>query len=167
MEHPRLANQGRIVRTILGGWQSNFILSVQSGTSFTVLSGIDNALMGVGGNFADLTGISWALPGGRSKGAEISQWFNAAAFKVNAVGTIGTGRRNQLRGPGLWNIDYGLFKNFSVAEALKLQFRGEFFNLLNHANLGQPGSTVTSSTFGQVLTASSPRIIQLSLKMIF
>ena len=111
-EHPKLQKQNPVLRAILGGWQSNFIVAVQSGTPFTVFSGIDNALMGVGGNFADLTGVSWSQPGDRSKAAQINQWFNPAAFRVNAVGTIGTGRRNQLRGPGLWNIDYGLFKNF-------------------------------------------------------
>src|SRR5262249_26417526 len=124
-------------------------------------------LMGVGNNYADLTGVAWQLTGDRSRAAQIQQWFNPAAFKVNALGTIGTGRRNQLRGPGQWNADYGMFKNFAFTDRVKLQFRGEFFNFFNHTRLGQPNASVTSSTFGQILSAADPRITQLSLKLIF
>jgi hypothetical protein len=124
-------------------------------------------LMGVGGNFADLTGVDWRLASDRPKAARIAQNFNTAAFRVNAVGTIGTGRRNQLRAPGLWNIDYSAFKEFRVREHARLQFRGELFNLFNHPNLGIPNVTVTSPLFGQITTAMSPRIAQLGLKLLF
>ena len=96
-ELPQLDRFQSGVRAILGGWQSNFILTAQAGTPFTVLSGVDNALMGIGGNFADLTGQDWRQPGDRARGQEVQEWFNKAAFAVNAQGTIGTGRRNQLR----------------------------------------------------------------------
>jgi len=121
---PAFKNRSLFVRSLLGGWQTNYIFTAESGTPMTILSGVDNALMGVGGNFADLTGVDWRLPANRSKSARILQNFNTAAFKVNAVGTIGTGRRNQLRAPGLWNVDYSAFKEFGVWERVKLQFRG-------------------------------------------
>lgn len=160
-------NRNLFVRNILGGWQSNFILTAESGTPITILSGVDNALMGVGGNFADLTGVGWRLPNNRSKSAQILEDFNTAAFKVNAIGTIGAGRRNQLRAPGLWNIDYSAFKEFGIRERARVQFRGELFNLLNHANLGAPNTTVTSPLFGQITSAMSPRIVQFGLKLLF
>ncbi|HYO83935.1 MAG TPA: TonB-dependent receptor, partial [Bryobacteraceae bacterium] len=110
-ELPALKDTPWLVRGLLGGWQQNFIFTAQSGSPFTVLSGVDNALMGIGGNFADVTGVDWRLDTDRSKAEKIDSWFNRAAFRTNAVGTIGTGRRNQLRGPGNWNVDFGLFKN--------------------------------------------------------
>jgi hypothetical protein len=127
---------------------------------------VNNSLNGVGGDFADLTGVPWQidLP---SKTAEISQYFNTKAFKTNAVGTYGTGRRNQLYGPGLWNVNYSLFKNFVLSEELKLQFRGEFFNLFNHANLGNPNTSATSPAFGRITSADAPRILQFGLKLVF
>jgi hypothetical protein len=167
VEHPKLTNSNSVMRAVLGGWQSNFIWTAQTGTPITILSGVDNALMGIGGNFADLTGVDWRQPNDRSRGQEIQEWFNKAAFAVNAPGTIGTGRRNQLRAPGAWNVDYSLFKNFDVIERLRLQFRGEFFNLFNHTRLGAPNTTVTSPSFGRITSALDPRIVQLGLKVIF
>ncbi len=166
-EHPKLLNSNVWMKQILGGWQSNFIYTAQTGAPITVNSGVDNALTSVTANFADLTGIDWRLPGDRSKADQINQWFNPAAFKVNAIGTIGTGRRNQLQAPGLWNLDYSIFKSFAIHERLTTQFRGELFNALNHANIGLPNTTVTSPLFGRITTADSPRVIQLVLKVIF
>ena len=114
-----------------------------------------------------MTGLNWKLPPDRSKAAKIAQNFNTAAFRVNAIGTIGTGRRNQLRAPGIWNVDFSAFKEFNFIERARLQLRGEMFNLLNHANLGAPNVTVTSALFGQITTATSPRIMQLGLKLLF
>jgi len=166
-EHPKLARSNAWIKQILGGWQSNFIYTAQTGAPITVNSGVDNALTSVTANFADLTGTDWRLSGDRSKADKINQWFNRAAFKVNAIGTIGTGRRNQLQAPGLWNLDYSIFKNFPIRERLATQFRGELFNALNHGKLGLPNTTVTSPLFGRITTADSPRIVQLVLKVIF
>src|SRR6185437_12987902 len=134
---------------------------------FTVLSGVDNALMGVGTNFADYNGAAWTLSGDRSRQQEISQWFKTSVFNVNALGTIGSGRRNQLIGPGAWNADYSVFKSFFIRERAELQLRGEFFNVFNHTRLGAPNATVTSTAFGQITSASDPRIVQLALRLRF
>jgi hypothetical protein len=166
-ELPRLEQQNRIFRGILGGWQSNFILDLQSGAPLTIRSGVDNDLNGVAGDFADYNGGEWRLDGGRSKMEQINAWFNTDVFARNALGTIGTARRGQLRGPGFWNVDYSVFKNFSLTEGTRLQFRGEFFNVLNHANLGEPNPTVNSANFGVITSASSPRIVQLAIKVVF
>jgi hypothetical protein len=64
-------------------------------------------------------------------------------------------------------VDWGLYKNFKVTEALNLQFRSEFFNLFNHTNFGSPDSTVTSTSFGQIWSAGDPRIIQFALRLSF
>lgn len=166
-EHPRLANRNVLVRTVLGGWQSNVIFTAESGTPFTVFSGVDNALSGIGGEFADYNGLDWRLPDGRSREQQMAAWFNKSAFTVNAIGTIGTGRRNQLIAPGNWNVDYSLFKSLFIHENTALQLRGEFFNFFNHTRLGTPTSTVTSTLFGQITSAGDPRIVQLALRLRF
>jgi hypothetical protein len=166
-ESPALHGKPAVVRQILGGWQNNFIFTANTGLGDTVVSGVDNALSGVGGQFADLTGQNWKITGDRSKNSQILNWFNTGAFKVNAIGTVGTGGRNQLRDPGKWNVDYSLFKAFTLHEQLKLQFRAEAFNLFNHANLGSPNVTVNSPAFSRISTAGSPRIMQLALRLAF
>jgi hypothetical protein len=136
-ESPALRSLPALLRQVAGGWQNNFIFTAQTGAPETIVSGVDNALVGVGANFADLTGVDWRLPA-RDKQSQIQQWFNTSAFRVNALGTFGTGGRNQLSDPGLWNLDYSLFKSFAIRELAKLQFRGELFNAFNHVNLGTP-----------------------------
>lgn len=169
VEHPKFSGSNAFVRGAFGGWQSNFIFTARSGSPFTVVSGIDNALMGLGGtaNFADYNGSAWQVSGDRSKNEKIQEWFDTNAFQVNAIGTIGSGRRNQLEGPGAWNLDYSLFKNFFIKERAQIQLRGEFFNVFNHTQLGMPNATVTSPGFGQITSAASPRIIQLALRLQF
>jgi hypothetical protein len=166
-ELPQLRDANAFVRSVLGGWQQNFIFTAAKGVPFTVLSGVDNALMGIGGNFADHTGQDWRLAGDRSRGEQVAAWFNRSAFRTNAVGTIGTGGRNQLRGPGGWNLDYSLFKNFTLTERFRLQIRGEMFNVFNHTRLGNPVNTFSSPQFASITSAFDPRIVQLAAKIVF
>ena len=166
-ELPRFKDNHAVVRSVVGGWQQNFIFTAAKGVPFSALSGVDNALMGIGGNFADLTGQDWRLPGGRSQGEQSAAWFNRSAFRTNLVGTVGNGGRNQLRGPGSWNLDYSLFKNFPFNERVRLQVRGEMFNLFNHTRLGNPVNSFSSPQFGSINSALDPRIVQLAAKIIF
>lgn len=165
-ELPRLASWQPVARHILGGWQNNFIFMTQTGTPLTVRSGVDNDFNNVGGDFGDYLGGDWQLPG-RTKAERIARWFQTGAFAANRVGTIGSARRGQLRAPGEWNVDYSLFKNFSLRERAQLQLRAEMFNLFNHANLGDPNTQVNSANFGVITSASAPRIIQLAVKINF
>jgi hypothetical protein len=165
-ELPKLENWNPVAKWVLGGWQQNAIISAQTGPPITIVSGADNDFNGVGGDFADYRGGPWEL-GSRSKEDEIRRWFDTSQFAASTIGTLGSGRRGQIRAPGDWNIDYSIFKNFEVMESHKLQFRAELFNAFNHANLGQPNVTVNSPTFGIITSASAPRIVQLALKYIF
>ncbi len=167
VDHPALRGQPALVRHLLGGWQSNFIFVAESGPPMTVFSGLDNALSGVGGQWADYDGRDWRLSGSRSRGEKIARWFDTSAFTVNAPGTFGTGRRNQLRGPGVWNVDYSAFKNVPFHDRMTLQIRGEFFNLFNTVRLSPPTTTVTSPLFGRITSAGAPRIVQIALRLSF
>jgi hypothetical protein len=165
------STMGAFGRYALSGWETNGLLTLRSGLPFTVSSGIDNSLSGIGLDRADIIG-SPSLAGGRSKAQQLQQWFNTQAFAQNALGTFGTSSRDLLNGPGFANIDFALVRAFSLgkgkqAESRALQFRGEFFNLFNRANFNNPTSSVTSSSFGRILGAGDPRIVQFGMKLVF
>lgn len=103
-----------------------------------------------------------------SSGQTLSHWFNTAAF-VQAPGfTLGDSPRFPLHGPGLNNWDLALQRNFMIAERVKLQFRGEFYNAWNHAQFSNPNGSITSSSFGAIGGTSQPgRVTELVLRVYF
>ena len=160
-------NGSPALRYVLGGWELSSILQMQTGFPFTVRSGVDNSFTGQGLDTADLVGTPNLTSG--SRGAKVQRWFNTSAFAVNAPGTFGTLGLNTMRGPGLWNVDLGVFRNFPLGkEGRAIQLRGEFFNLFNNVNLGLPNATVVSASFGRITTTTTdPRVAQLGLKVVF
>jgi hypothetical protein len=154
-------------RAFIGGWETGGIATLRSGFPFSVRSGSDRSLSGVGGDFADIIGDP-NLPSDRSKGDKIARYFNPAAFVPAAPGTFGNAPRNLLRGPGSINFDLSAMKNIPIHENIRMQFRAEFFNAFNNVNLSAPFATVnTPSRFGRIESADSPRIIQFALKLSF
>jgi hypothetical protein len=159
-----------IANGLLNGWELNGAVTVQSGFPFTVYSGPDTSLTGIGGETADpVQGVDPHLSTGRSHSQRVAQYFNTAAFQVAPYGTYGVTGRDSLNAPGLVNFDVSFFKEFRISERLgKLQFREENFNLFNHPNFGFPDSTVTDgAAFGQIFSAGDPRFIQFAVKEIF
>jgi hypothetical protein len=163
---PKLANQNAIVRHALGGWETNGIVTFESGGWINFVSGRDNSGTGVNADRADLVGNPF-LDTSRPRAQLINAYFNTAAFAQNAPGTFGTVGRNIMRGPGLANVDFGLAKFFAIHEQMRLQFRGEFFNAFNRVNLGNPNTNAGTAQFGRITSAGSPRVIQLALKFYF
>jgi hypothetical protein len=155
-----------LAHKVLGGWQLNGILTLQSGIPFTVLAGVDRSLAGVGLDHADVLGPV-ATYNGESNNSKLARYFDTTAFALPAMGTFGTVGRDTLIGPGLQNFDGGLSKDFHVTEQKRFQFRWEVFNSLNHANFGNPNASFASTNFGRILTAGNPRIMQLALKFYF
>jgi hypothetical protein len=104
-----------------------------------------------------------------------SYWFNPAAFTCagsNAACTVFSGQfgnlgRNTVYGPGQINFDMALSRRFTVGERWKLDLRADFFNIMNHANANGPTTSLSSSTFGEITGFSSPRLIQMALKLYF
>jgi hypothetical protein len=157
---PKVSFGPRLVRSVLGGWGVTGILTWRSGTPFTIISGQDRSLSGVGLDRADLIGNPY-LPS-RSRAQTISQYFNTAAFAANALGTFGSSPRNLLRNPAYFNLDMGLQRNFPIKERMRFQFRAEAFNLPNSVHFNQPGNNISSgTTFGRITGAGDPRILQL------
>jgi hypothetical protein len=151
---------------VLGGWQANGIVTLESGRPFTVVSGRDNSASAVNADRADLVGDPTLDPG-RPRGDLVAEYFARAAFAPNAPGSFGNVGRNTLRGPGNATVDLGLVKNFAFTERHRLQVRGEFFNLFNRVNLGNPNANQSSQTFARITSAGPPRVVQLAVKYVF
>ena len=165
-ELPKLRGQPAIVRHTLGGWETNGIVTLQSGGYLTVTSGRDNNNNGVTADRPDLVGNP-NLDTGRKRGELIARWFNPAAFVQNQPGTIGNAGRGILEGPGLASVDFGVLKNFHLTERSGFQYRAEFFNLFNRVNLGNPNTNIAAATVGRITTTGDPRVIQMALKFRF
>ncbi|HEX5875231.1 MAG TPA: TonB-dependent receptor [Pyrinomonadaceae bacterium] len=163
-----LADNG-LISTILSGWETHGIVTLQTGRPFTValLSEIDNSgtgrsILGFGANDRpNLVGDPEL-----SNGSTL-QWFNTAAFAFPAPGTFGNAGRNILEGTGFQNVNASLVKNTALTERVNLQFRAEAFNLFNHPNFNLPDNFFGSPTFGRITSARDPRHIQFGLKLLF
>lgn len=164
---PLLAGSHGLTKALFGGWQYNNIVNIDSGLPYSIVDSRDQGLAGVGaGVRADLVGNA-ALAGDRSKAEWLARYFNTAAFALPVEGTFGTSGRNILRGPGYFNVDASMIKEFAFGEQRSAQFRVEFFNLFNRANFGTPTNTLNSPNLGRILSAGDPRILQLGLKLAF
>jgi hypothetical protein len=96
------------------------------------------------------------------------QWFNTAAFLVPPAYTFGNVGRNTVYGPSLQTLDVALMRQFVVTEKWRFQIRGEFFNALNHTNLGTPNRFVNTPQFGTITEAATAgREVQLSARLSF
>ena len=164
---PQLSGQPAWIRQVAGAWKVSQILDWRSGTPFGLSSGIDNSFSGVGQDRADLIGNP-KLSRGRTQDALIQQYFNTSLVRTNAVSTFGNSPRNFLRNTRVFNTDAALEKSFTLREGLRLQLRGDAFNLFNNTHLNQPGTTVSAaSTFGVITSAGEPRILQVSARISF
>jgi Carboxypeptidase regulatory-like domain len=149
-------------------WQVSTVYQVQSGFPFTISVFGDTANSGtvLGENpiRANLTGQPIFGAGTRTA----TEWFNPLAFATPPAFTFGNVGRNSVYGPGLQTLDLAVAREFAVAERLKFQFRGEFFNALNHTNLGTPDRFVNTPQFGTITEATTPgREVQLSARLSF
>jgi hypothetical protein len=159
--------QNRLLKQALGGWELTGIYTASSGAPLTVRTGVDRSLNGQNLDTADVLG-NWTIQNSRTRQQELTQWFKTSAFTLPAVGSVGNSGIDIVRGPAVSNLDLAVFRNFRVKESMRLQFRAEFFNTLNHTVLGNPNTTLSSSNFGRILsTATPPRVGEMGLKLSF
>jgi hypothetical protein len=165
-------NSGALAH-VVGNWQINGVLAAYTGTPFTVTAP-GSALNAPGDTqTADQVGeirkIGEVGPG--------TNWFDTSAFKAPTdPGRFGSTGRNILRGPGTFNTDVSIFRDFPIRERLKLSFRAEFFNFLNHAQFGareangesrMASTDVTNPNFLRVLSSWGERQIRFGLRLGF
>jgi len=164
---PALSNFNSALRQVLGGWQVSGILRAQTGAAF------------------DITQLS---PGGPTSRPDIldiknmylsdyrttKQYLNVAAFAKVPVSPVsrvpirpGNAGFMVGRGPGLWNVDFSLAKNFKIHEETKFEARVDMFNAPNHTNLGNPISSIDNPNFGKITTTRGARTIQLHGRLSF
>ena len=165
---PPVYGKNRLTRNLTANWRGSMEYQAQSGFPLTISVFGDTANAGtvVGENpiRANLTGQQIFGSGTRNS----STWFNPAAFKAPPAYTYGNAGRNSVYGPGLQTMDLGIVREFSVAERARFEARAEFFNALNHTNLGTPNRFVNTSSFGSITEVATPgREIQISARLSF
>jgi hypothetical protein len=162
-----------VVRYAANGWQTNGIFAFRSGDPLTV-TGAGNS----GTNLGRERGVwNGQNPYGGNACAPVSTackpYLNTANFSTNPSYTVnlplsyGNIVKGSFVGPQYTDWDVSIMRYFPVHEAVQLQFRAEYFNVLNHTNFGDPNASVTNGAFGRVTSASDPRIGQMSLKLLF
>lgn len=167
----------------LGGWQFNGIVTLQTGSPYTVTASYDGSVSGVHAVYADCLGNFFAgTTNNHNLYTTTGFLVNPAAFAFPADGTYGTCAPRMFHGPGIQTADLSLFKNFKFTERWLLQFRAEFFNAFNHPNFANPSPNIgpgntpsgfqVTNTLAPILGTDSggpgdPREIQFALKLYF
>jgi hypothetical protein len=174
-EMPWLKSQQGFAGKVLGGWQVNSVISLQTGFPFTVGAHTDYNGTGVRsqrpdtpsfGNYMYFTHQQFEN-GALSAFKSCSAPGQTNCFPKPAPGTDGNLGRNTFSGPGFADTDFSLFKKIPMGERFSLQFRAEIFNLFNHTNLYPPVANLSDASFGLTQQAFDPREIQFGLKLIF
>lgn len=174
------------MKQVVNGWTISPIVSLQSGQPFEITTGSNKNADSSNHNRPNLVaGTNAFLDPHRSRPQAAAEWFNTSAFVANGPGVpggIGPGGadgntpRDYLRAPGYRDIDLGIFRNIQFREGMVFQIRGESTNAFNLVSLSTPGTSgapptvganPTSATFGQITSASSPRIIQVGARLTF
>jgi hypothetical protein len=189
----RFWNAAGPVHWVTEGWQVNGIVAMHSGEAFTPLLSTDYTNTDSGAPRPDLIGDPYNFSNAMSVGCPsnhqtIACWYNPAAFAIPPLApgqtfshVYGDARRGSLRGPAEYNVDASLFKNFSLTERSKLQFRVEAFNLLNTPEFALPwtavdqtgspagpGTPLVPSLSGSITsTVHASRELQFALKYMF
>jgi len=159
------SNMHWLPNTILGGWQTNGIFTINSGQPLIFSQTTNNSLSFGGYQRPDSTGVD-----ARIDVRSIDRWFDTTQFKVAKDYTFGNLSRthSNLRSDFTRGLDFSMFKNTRLSERINLQFRAEAFNLSNTPVFSSPNNNVESGAFGTVTGQSNgPRSVQLGLKLLF
>jgi len=157
------------------GWSLSGITRFTTGLPVTLYNNNDTSLLGTIPNGINNNGVDTPdvtrgnlLVNTDPRNGEPA--FNTSLFSLPALGTIGTAARRFFYGPGIANFDWALLKDLRFSESKMLQFRAEAFNTFNHAQFYGPAAVngnISSSSFGQVIAAAPPRLLQLAAKFYF
>jgi hypothetical protein len=160
LQSPHYASHA--LQLIAGDWQLSPIFSAHSGGFFTVTTGVDNALNGIGGQRPNQLNANTGCAT-----QTVSCWMSLSAFASPANGTFGNTGVNNLQGPGFFEVDVALSRRFRIRERQNFEIRAEAFNIQNRANFLNPTAAMNSSNFGKIQTDVSPRIMQFAVKYVF
>ncbi len=170
---PHISNSApAALRTIFQGWELNLIATHNSPTPFTVY---DSNNVSLQANSPPISGYPASRPnliGNPNNGPHsVQEWISPDAFQrlnpITQAGQFGNAGRDIARGPAFTDFDTSLTRSFRLTEGARLQFRAESFNVANHPNFGLPVADLNSPSFGQILTAAPPRLMQFALKVTY
>lgn len=175
-ELPFFKGQRDFAGHLLGGWQLSSIVTLQSGLPFTATTNFDASGLGnvpalQAGNRPNVL----CDPNANAPHT-FEQWFTTTCFQLNPTSGVGfpnfvgNGGRGVIQGPPTKRVDFSVFKNIDFNEQIKLQLRGEAFNIFNHTNFRGITSTAIQNfggTFGVISTVRDPRTISLGAKLSF
>ncbi len=151
------------VRLLASGWRLSGIFRASSGNALRVTTGVDRSLDGVATGTQRVNQVMDNVYGDKT----VTNWFNPAAFAQPALGTHGNSTYNAYLGPTNKTLDLSLVRSFRFGSTKRIEARVEAFNALNWFRPGDPVITFSSPTFGQILTAGDPRIMQFAVKYQF
>ena len=161
------------------GWQLNSLFTFHSGEPLDLLSGTNRSLTLDNRDRVDVVGDAFSGVAARATPFGAIPYFNPRAFAAAATGTFGNIGRNVLRGPGFGAVDFSIFKETPITERIRTQFRVEIFNILDRANLANPGQNLNAAaSFGLITNTRNgasapgigfgePRNVQLALKILW
>lgn len=149
---------------VVGNWNVSGIWTMSAGEHFTpgLAAAVSNSAGG-GGDRPNRVRNGNLSVDERS----IDRWFDVPAFATPAQFTFGNAGRGILEGPGNFNLDLGVHRNFALREGWKLAYRWEMFNAMNRANFSVPNATIGSPVAGQISGTAPARIMQMALKLTF
>ena len=156
---------GGLFSHLLSNWNVAPLVRYQSGLPVNPTTGKDNSLTGSGLDRPNVV-AGTQMYTDAAHGLKY-QYVNPGIFVANPIGTFGNAAHLSVRGPGYFDVDLAVSRQFRLLERLSLQARVEGFNVLNHPNFGLPVGNISSANFGQITSASDPRIMQASMKLTF
>ncbi len=165
---PFLGSANYMTNLLVGGWSVNTVSTFQTGYPLQIyMNNNGNSSLGTARQRPNATGISPAVDG--SVGDKIDNWINKAAFTDAPAFTLGNVTRTiGMRGPGLVNWDFSVFKTASIRESLKVQFRAEALNAMNTPYFRAPNTAFGNAAFGRITSQGNfPRMIQLGMRVYF
>lgn len=152
------------LRYVLGGWGLSTLITLQSGAPFTVTTQANTVFSAAGALRANVV----RDPNLPASERTVQAWFDTGAFQAPLPAQFGNQGVNIVRADGIINADAALLRNFSLGgEDRRLQIRGEFFNLANHANFGVPGRVLGAPGLGIVNSAGPGRRVQVGARLVF
>lgn len=183
-ELPETRHFGWFGTQVLNGWHVNGITAIQSGSPFTITSGVDTNADGTTNDRVNVVGNPYSQGQHLSRAQKISSYINPAAFSIPVqapaqtatTNPYGDEQNNQFFGPANVNTDLSVFKDFRLFEKARLQIRAESFNVFNNVNLGNPRTALNNlQTFygqqgtgnGVINNAGPPRRTQFAAKILF
>lgn len=166
-----IRSRSGVLYKTLSGWELAGITRFSTGTPVSLMESDDQSLCGcfaLGPSAIDFPNYdNQPIQHYNPRTSSGYQQFSTSQFSQEQLGVPGDADRRFFHGPGLNNWDFSLFKNVHLTERMSLDIRAEFFNTFNHAQFGNPVGNFTASNFGDVVSANSPRIGQVAMKLHF